>query len=428
MCGHRRWPALLADSASESTFNMTILEHPLAEPISDVSSELPPDVVAEPARHRFRLGMRWKLLGAFGIGFTAVFIVVALILLSWFTGEADRNLRSSLRSVAVGGAETINADSLPDLISDIPTRDSIANALGEVYPSNAGLLSGTAMTEETSLRYPVDERYWALVDSLVNIRRTNPEASPYLYAFDGNGELAYVTSWAARGKPTADDSPAAGVPYLISAETVGADAVPFMLAGLESITEQPGSYTDEFGEWISVYTPVTNSSGVVVAGLGVDYYYTYVSEVRSQVLSTLLWVFGPSYLVLMGIVVWLSGWLTRRLGRLSNASRLVADGDYEVDLTGASESRFADEMTDLADVFKVMVAKVGIRERTLNKQVQVLKVEIDEQRRQQAVNEIVDSDFFAALTSKAATMRKNVRDKEAAEAAQTTDAPDANRE
>ena len=71
------------------------------------------------------------------------------------------------------------------------------------------------MTEETSLRYPVDERYWALVDSLVNIRRTNPEASPYLYAFDGTGELAYVTSWAARGKPTADDSPAAGVPYLI---------------------------------------------------------------------------------------------------------------------------------------------------------------------------------------------------------------------
>ena len=251
------------------------------------------------------------------------------------------------------------------------------------------------MTEETSLRYPVDERYWALVDSLVNIRRTNPEASPYLYAFDGTGELAYVTSWAARGKPTADDSPAAGVPYLISAEEVGADAVPFMLDGLEQITAQPGLYTDDFGEWISVYTPVTNSSGEVVGGLGVDYYYTYVSEVRGQVLATLLWVFVPSYVILMGIVVWLSGWMTRRLGRLSNASRLVVDGDYEVDLTSATVGRFADEMTDLADVFKVMVAKVGSRERTLNKQVQVLKVEIDQpQRRQQAVNEIVDSDFL----------------------------------
>ena len=198
-----------------------------------------------------------------------------------------------------------------------------------------------------------------------------------------------------------------------------------MLDGLEQITEQPGSYTDEFGEWISVYTPVTNSSGEVVGGLGVDYYYTYVSEVRQQVLSTLLWVFVPSYVILMGIVVWLSGWLTRRLGRLSNASRQVAEGDYEVDLAGATEGRFADEITDLADVFRVMVAKVGIRERTLNRQVQVLKVEIDEQRRQQAVNEIVDSDFFTALTSKAEKLRKSVRDKEAAEAA-TTDASDAN--
>lgn len=404
---------------------MTVLEEPRAATTSDIAAELPPETASVPTQHRFRLGMRWKLLGAFGVGFTVVFVVVALILLSWFTGEADRNLRETLRSVAVGGAETIDVDPLPALIADIPTRDAIADALGQVYPANAGLLSGTAMTEETSLRYPVDERYWALVDSLVNIRRTNPEASPYLYAFDGTGELAYVTSWAARGKPTADDSPAAGVPYLISAEEVGADAVPFMLDGLEQITEQPGSYTDEFGEWISVYTPVTNSSGEVVGGLGVDYYYTYVSEVRQQVLSTLLWVFVPSYVILMGIVVWLSGWLTRRLGRLSNASRQVAEGDYEVDLAGATEGRFADEMTDLADVFRVMVAKVGIRERTLNRQVQVLKVEIDEQRRQQAVNEIVDSDFFTALTSKAEKLRKSVRDKEAAEAA-TTDASDAN--
>ncbi len=403
---------------------MTVLEAPPTEPVSDVSSEQSPDVTAQPARQRFRLGMRWKLLGAFGVGFTAVFIVVALILLSWFTGEADRNLRETLSSVAVGGAETINVDSLPDLISDIPTRDAIADALGELYPTNAGLLSGTPMTEETSQLFPVDERFWALVDPLVNIRRTNPEASPYLYAFDGNGELAYVATWGARGMPTSDDSPGAGAPYLIAVKDVGLEALPFMLAGLETTTEQPGSYTDEFGEWISVYTPVTNSSGEVVGGLGVDYYYTYVSEVRGQVLTTLLWVFGPSYLILMGVVVWLSGWLTRRLGRLSNASRLVADGDYEVDLTSATEGRFADEMTDLADVFKVMVAKIGIRERSLNKQVQVLKVEIDEQRRQQAVNEIVDSDFFTALTTKAAAMRKKADLKRDAEEPQTSVGPD----
>ena len=392
---------------------MTILEQSPVEPLSGKS----PDGTIEPTKRRIRLGMRWKMLAGFGAGFTVVFLVVALVLLNWFTGEADRNLRQTLTGIAVGGAQTIDGDPLPGLIDDVPTRDSIAESLGELYPAGAGLLTGTPMTEELSKRYPVDERYWALVDALVNIRRTNPEASPYLYAYDGAGELAYVTSWAARGKPTADDSPAAGVPYLISAEAVGAEAVPYLLGGLERTTQQPGSYTDDFGDWISVYTPVFDSNGAVVGGLGVDYYYTYVSEVRSQVITTLLWVFVPSYLILMGIVVWLSGWLTRRLGRLSAATRRVAEGDYDVDLSGATDSRFVDEMTDLAGVFKTMVAKVRIRERTLSNQVQVLKVEIDEQRRQQSVDEIVDSDFFAALTTKASSLRQKIRDSEAADAA-----------
>ena len=392
---------------------MTILEQSPVEPLSGKS----PDGTIEPTKRRIRLGMRWKMLAGFGAGFTVVFLVVALVLLNWFTGEADRNLRQTLTGIAVGGAQTIDGDPLPGLIDDVPTRDSIAESLGELYPSGAGLLTGTPMTEELSKRYPVDERYWALVDALVNIRRTNPEASPYLYAYDGAGELAYVTSWAARGKPTADDSPAAGVPYLISAEAVGAEAVQYLLGGLERTTQQPGSYTDDFGDWISVYTPVFDSNGAVVGGLGVDYYYTYVSEVRSQVITTLLWVFVPSYLILMGIVVWLSGWLTRRLGRLSAATRRVAEGDYDVDLSGATDSRFVDEMTDLAGVFKTMVAKVGIRERALSNQVQVLKVEINEQRRQQSVDEIVDSDFFAALTSKASSLRQKIRDSEAADAA-----------
>ena len=75
-----------------------------------------------------------------------------------------------------------------------------------------------------------------------------------------------------------------------------------------------------------------------------------------------------------------------------------------------------------------MVAKVGSRERTLNKQVQVLKVEIDQQqRRQQAVNEIVDSDFFTALTTKAAVMRKKADLKEDAEEPQTSVGPDDDR-
>jgi hypothetical protein len=66
-------------------------------------------------------------------------------------------------------------------------------------------------------------------------------------------------------------------------------------------------------------------------------------------------------------------------------------------------------MSELADAFLVMVEKVGTRERTLVQQVKVLKVEIDEKKRREAVVEIVESDFFNDLTAKANAMRRKVK-------------------
>jgi len=78
-----------------------------------------------------------------------------------------------------------------------------------------------------------------------------------------------------------------------------------------------------------------------------------------------------------------------------------------------ARTRFPDEMTELADSFGVMTRKVGARERTLVQQVRVLKVEIDEVKRQRAVAEITDTDFFSTLTTKAAAMRAKVRGEDA---------------
>jgi hypothetical protein len=60
-----------------------------------------------------------------------------------------------------------------------------------------------------------------------------------------------------------------------------------------------------------------------------------------------------------------------------------------------------------------MTEKVGARERKLVAQVAVLKVEIDQKKRQQAVAEITDTDFFSELTAKADLMRAKVKADEA---------------
>jgi hypothetical protein len=59
----------------------------------------------------------------------------------------------------------------------------------------------------------------------------------------------------------------------------------------------------------------------------------------------------------------------------------------------------------LAETFSFMVDKVRVREITLKRQVEELKIEIDEVKRQQQVREIVDTDFFQDLQAKARAAR-----------------------
>ncbi len=357
---------------------------------------------ATPASARRRLGMRWKLLIAFGLGFTVIFLVLAYWILQFSTDTATNKLRTTLRELSEGGAAAIDTHAFEQLL----THDSAIEA-GSTYPANAGTLAGTTATAESV--YPTFPGYWAHVDELARIRLTNPEASPYTYALDADGTVKFIGSWGAKGYPNMGvDQPNGGRFKQNALDWVDQPTLDYFRKGFSSTTEQP-SYCDNLDCWISVYTPIKNAEGNTIGAIGVDYNLAYVDEVRSKVLRILYPVFIAAYLVLLFMVFWLSGWLTRRLGRLSSATQRVAEGDYAVDLTGATKATFPDEMSELARAFIVMVDKVGDRERTLVRQVQVLKVEIDEKKRQQAVVEIVESDFFADLTAKAGAMRRKVK-------------------
>ena len=88
-------------------------------------------------------------------------------------------------------------------------------------------------------------------------------------------------------------------------------------------------------------------------------------------------------------------------------AKCVADGDYEQDFSSLT-ARFGflrDEISDLAETFSFMVDKVRVRELSLKRQVEELKIEIDEAKRQQQVQDIVDTDFFQDLRTKARAAR-----------------------
>ncbi len=360
--------------------------------------------------------MRWKLLIAFGIGVSIVFVIVAAWIVRFSTDTANRRLLDNLRAMSTGGAEIIDSAEFTSL-----TTADLTVVPGEVYPANAGTLAGTVATADSV--YPTSPLYWDHVNQIASIRRTNPEASPYTYFRAPDGTLEFVGSWSALGYPNIGTDPPIGARYRMPILALVDDTTSeYFSQGLMQTTDQP-AYRDFFGRWISVYTPIRDADGTAVGAIGVDYPLAYVDQVQQRVLRVLYPTFGIAYLVLIGLVLSLSHWMTRRLGRLSSATRRISDGDYDVDLSGATRAMFPDEMTELAQSFTTMAAKIESRERSLVKQVQILKVEIDDAKRQESVAEITESDFFTSLTAKATALRARVRDQEEADAIAGNDAP-----
>ena len=72
----------------------------------------------------------------------------------------------------------------------------------------------------------------------------------------------------------------------------------------------------------------------------------------------------------------------------------------------------ADELGQLAHVFRRMAREVYARTKSLQQQVDELRIQVDVIKRREQVTEIVESDFFQDLQAKARTMRKRHGDEE----------------
>jgi HAMP domain-containing protein len=338
-----------------------------------------------PIRHILRIAMRWKLLAAFATAFTIVFIFIALFVLQFTTQNAQTRLENELRTFAVGGSSTIDSAQFLELITTVKPVVDPSNPFGFGYPDS-----------------PL---YKAQAKTLIDLNGITGEALSYTYFKDPVDGKLYAS--ASSGYYL---DPQIGYTFKVPiAETSTEETNQLMLQGLSEPTLQP-PYSDGYGSWISQYAPILDENGVSIGGIGVDYPLTYVDEVKRDVLIRLLPVLVGSYVVLLAIVLALSTALVRPLKRLTAATARIADGEYDLNVRSLVRSRFPDEMYELAESVAQMASKVGARERSLTQEVQRLKVEIDEGRRAEAVKQITDNDSFAELATKAAEMRRRMRE------------------
>jgi HAMP domain-containing protein len=261
--------------------------------------------------------------------------------------------------------------------------------------------------------YTDDPRYWKQVDLLFQMRNIDPRTRYYTYVKGTNpNEVVYVGSSGARLDPPA------GVTFLQAYAFSPADAA-VILRGLEETTFYLTIYDDEFGSWISGYTPIYNSNGDSVGALGIDMRADYVrtvqqdleenlqKDVLQNVQDAIIFATGVTAIGVIIMVFLISGILTRPIVALTRAAEHIGEGNYEQDLSHLTPGRFSDEIGKLAEVFEIMVGKVHQREEKLKKQVAELQIVIDEQKRQEQLEEIVESDFFRDLQAKARKIRQD---------------------
>jgi HAMP domain-containing protein len=179
-----------------------------------------------------------------------------------------------------------------------------------------------------------------------------------------------------------------------------------MITGMLTLWEDLEPYQDDWGYWISAYAPIVNSAGESVGGLGIDFRADYVFQVQDSIRSRILVSFAITYLVLFGFVYLLSRTLTAPIIALTGIAREVADGNYSQDISKLYGGKTQDEVDALAQVFELMVGKVRAREEGLKRQVQELRIEIDEVKKARQVAEITESDYFVTLRDKARMLRE----------------------
>jgi len=322
------------------------------------------------------ISLRVKLL----VGFTLLFTIVFAAAFYWFSTFAEKmamgRIEEDLKTTLVAAAAGLNGDDLIAMYKEgVPRDDGFTD----------------------------DSHYWKGIEWLATVHSIEPRAWPYTYVKGEKDKEVILLSdlWVKYDKNKA-------VKFL-EHYTPGTYV---LWQGLEDTTLYMNIYSDPWGSWVSGYAPVKDSRGNIVGGLGIDFRADYVDQVKQGIRDSVVAAFGITYAVLFVMVFLISGTLTQPIITLTKAAERIGEGDYEQNLSHLTKGRISDEIGTLARVFEIMVSKVYQREQSLIRTVQELKIEIDEVKRQKQVSEIVDSDFFQDLRSKAQAMRNRTSRKE----------------
>jgi HAMP domain-containing protein len=312
----------------------------------------------------------------FLVGFTVLFSVVFAIAFYWFYSFAtDRAMRR---------IEEDMVDTLNGAIAGVDGDEFIALAR-EAEPRDDGLTD--------------DPRYWRHLDWLGTVHNIEPRAYPYTYIKgEEPNEVLFIGDILVITDP--DNSAVLRESYISKGG---------MWGGLSGLNKKLTPYVDKWGSWVSAYAPIANSKEEWVGAMGMDFRADYVRQVQQAIRDRVVIAFAITYTALFVLVFVISRSLTRPVIVLTTVAEQVAEGDYDQSVSALYSGTLRDEVATLAQVFEMMINKVREREESLKRQVQELRIEIDQAKKAKQVAEITETEYFQGLREHAAKLRERTK-------------------
>lgn len=280
--------------------------------------------------------LRVKLL----VGFTIVFSIVSAGTYYWiYTLTIDRisrQVKDHLQAAAIGAAQTIDAEELLTLY-----REGTQNQGG--FSDDPRYHRQLAWLDQIHQTLPQVWMFTFVQGNQPDTRRVGPAMGP--------AEIIYLVDVWARYDPSKSAKflePAVGTPAHLRA-----------LAGAVTFRDL---YQDQWGTWITVYSPIRNRKQEVVAVLGADIEADYILDIQRKIRYRFGIIFLLSYAFLSVLIYFITGILVRPLVQLRSSLQQVSQGNYNLDLSNITRQQFEDEITHLARIFESMTHRIYVRE------------------------------------------------------------------
>ncbi len=345
-------------------------------------------------KRKFYVKIQVKLAVVFTLIFSIVFAAAFIWFYNYATGVAKTRIGVSLQDDLNAAVSRINGDEFMALYNE--AEPTLYSDRGDTNPDN-------------DVYYTDDPRYWTIAEWLHTVRTIDPNAQPWTFvradqATDPEG-FYYVVDGLALDNPLPNNT----VNFKEHDEAIDGQ----LFTGLNGTAVYIDDTYQWEGKWyVSGYAPIKDSSGKVVAGLGIDYLAQYIIDVEHEILNLAIPAFIITYVVMFALIYLVSQILSRPITQITKIAEQIGEGDYDQDFAKIIDRRIPDEIDTLAEVFQIMIGKVAKREEKLKQQVAELQIQIDHSKRDEQVKEIVDNDFFQNLQSKAYEMRSRRREQE----------------